>query len=110
MAIIGDSLQARNRKVPVENGRDKFYNQIMVLKRFIPIFLVFLLFSGCSKFPFSKRYGSPPPQTADAVPFDQEALLGKEAFGEILKKENLSLDGQLITIVERVGRQLAAVM
>jgi len=35
--------------------------------------------------------------------------LGEEAFQEILKKENESLDGQLITIVERVGRQLAAV-
>lgn len=35
--------------------------------------------------------------------------MGEEAFQEMLKKEKLSLDGQLITIVERVGRQLAAV-
>ena len=35
--------------------------------------------------------------------------MGEEAFREIIKREKLSLDGQLITIVERVGRQLAAV-
>ena len=43
------------------------------------------------------------------LPVEQETSLGKEAFEEIIRKENLSLDGQLITIVERVGRQLAAV-
>ena len=80
----------------------------MLLKRFIPIFLVVSLFLGCSKYPYSNRYGTPPP-TADALPVEQETTLGKEVFEEILKKENLSLDGQLITIVERVGRQLAAV-
>lgn len=80
----------------------------MSLKRFIPILLAFSLLFGCSKFRFSNRYETPPP-TADALPVEQETTLGKEAFEEILKKENLSLDGQLITIVERVGRQLAAV-
>ena len=80
----------------------------MSLTRFVPLLLVFSLFLGCTKFPYSNRYGSPPP-TADAVPLHQEAALGEEAFGEILKEEQLSLDGQLITIVERVGRQLAAV-
>lgn len=84
----------------------------MMLKRFIPVFLVFALFLGCGKFPFSNRYESPPHSaeySAEAIPFQQEAALGEEAFREILKKEKLSLDGQLITIVERVGRQLAAV-
>jgi predicted Zn-dependent protease len=88
----------------------------MLLKRFIPILLVFALFLGCGKYPFSSRYESPPPTSeysteysADAGALEQETALGKEAFSEILKKENLSLDGQLITIVERVGRQLAAV-
>lgn len=80
----------------------------MLLKRFIPICLVLSLLFGCNKLRFSNRYGTPPP-TADALPVEQETTLGKEAFEEILKKENLSLDGQLITIVERVGRQLAAV-
>lgn len=80
----------------------------MSLKRFIPIFLIFSLFSGCGKFPYSNRYESPQP-SADAIPFQQETALGEEAYREILKKEKLSLDGQLITLVERVGRQLAAV-
>ncbi len=81
----------------------------MLLKRFIPIVLIFSFLLGCGKFPFSNRYESPPPSSADAIPSQQEAALGEEAFQEILKKEKLSLDGQLITIVERVGRQLAAV-
>lgn len=84
----------------------------MLLLRFIPILLVFALLLGCGKFPFSNRYESPPPSSEyseDAIPFEQEAALGEEAFREILKKEKLSLDGQLITLVERVGRQLAAV-
>jgi predicted Zn-dependent protease len=112
VAIIGYSPEARNRKVPVEKRSGKFYNQFMWLMRFISIFLVFALFLGCGKFPFSNRYESPPPSaeySADAIPFEQEAALGEEAFSEILKKEKLSLDGQLITLVERVGRQLAAV-
>ncbi len=110
--MICYSPDARNRKVPVEKRSGKFYNQFMWLKRFIPIFLVFSLFLGCGKYPFSNRYESPPPSTeysADTIPFEQEVTLGKEAFGEIIKKENLSLDGQLIAIVERVGLQLAAV-
>lgn len=84
----------------------------MLLKRFIPIVLVFSLFLGCGKYPFSNRYESPPLSDEyldEAVPVQQEVMLGEEAFQEILKKENVSLDGQLITIVERVGRQLAAV-
>ena len=80
----------------------------MSLKRFIPIFIIFSLFLGCGKFPYSNRYESPQP-SADAIPFQQETALGEEAFRKILKKEKLSLDGQLITLVERVGRQLAAV-
>ena len=80
----------------------------MSFNRFIPIFLIFSLFSGCSKFPYSNRYESPP-QASGALPLQQETALGEEAFQELLKKEKLSLDGQLITLVERVGRQLAAV-
>ena len=80
----------------------------MSLKRFIPIFMIFSLFLGCGKFPYPNRYESPQP-SADAIPFQQETALGEEAYRDILKKEKLSLDGQLITLVERVGRQLAAV-
>lgn len=43
------------------------------------------------------------------IPFDKEVALGEKTYRDILKNEKLSLDGQLITIVERVGRQLAAV-
>jgi predicted Zn-dependent protease len=98
--------------VPVEKCDSKFYNQFMSFKRIIPIFLAFSLLLGCGKYPFSNRYESPPQSdeySDDAVPSEQETALGEEAFREIIKKEKLSLDGQLITIVERVGRQLAAV-
>ena len=84
----------------------------MYIKRIIPILLVFSLFLGCGKYPFSNRYESPPQSdgySGSSVPSDQEVALGEKAFQEILKKNKLSLDGQLITIVERVGQQLAAV-
>jgi predicted Zn-dependent protease len=81
----------------------KFYNQSMLLKRSIPFFLIFSLFLGCVTTPVSER------QSLVLIPFENEVALGEEAYQEILKKETLSLDGQLIEIVERVGRQLAAV-
>jgi predicted Zn-dependent protease len=84
----------------------------MLLTRIIPILLVFSLFLGCGKYPFSNRYETPPPSDEyldEPVPVQQEVTLGEEAFQEIIKKEKLSLDGQLVTIIERVGRQLAAV-
>ncbi len=103
MAIIGHSLLARNRKVLVDNCDGRFYNQLMSRKRFIPIFLIFSLFLGCVTTPVTER------RSLVLISFEQEVALGEEAYNEILKKETLSLDGQLITIVERVGRQLAAV-
>jgi metalloendopeptidase OMA1, mitochondrial len=75
----------------------------MSLKRFIPIFVIISLFSGCVTTPISER------QALVLIPFDEEVALGEEAYRDILKKEKLSLDGQLIALVERVGRQLAAV-
>lgn len=39
----------------------------------------------------------------------QEATLGKQAFGEILKKEKESKDARLVEITRRVGERLAAV-
>ncbi len=83
--------------------RVKFYNQCMSPKRFIPILLVFSLFLGCVTTPISER------SSMVLIPFEKEVALGEEAYRELLKKEQLSLDGQLIEIVERVGRQLAAV-
>jgi predicted Zn-dependent protease len=75
----------------------------MLLKRFIPILLAFSLFLSCVTTPVTER------RSLVLIPFDKEVALGEEAYRDILKKEKLSLDGQLITIVERVGRQLAAV-
>ena len=69
----------------------------MMLKRFIPIFLVFPLFLGCVTTPVTER------RSLVLIPFDQEVKLGEEAYQEILKKEKKSNDGQLIEIVERVG-------
>jgi predicted Zn-dependent protease len=43
------------------------------------------------------------------IPYDEEVALGEEAYRELLKKEKISHDGQLVEIVERVGQQLAAV-
>jgi len=94
--------------VSVEILNGKFYNQSMSIKRILAIFMVFSLLSGCGKLPYSKRYPDAQP-TAEEIPLQQEVVLGEEAFREIIQKETLSLDGQLITIVERVGRQLAAV-
>lgn len=39
----------------------------------------------------------------------QEATMGKQAFGEILKKEKESKDARLVGITRRVGERLAAV-
>ncbi len=101
--MICYSPDARNRKVSVEKRGGKFYNQFMLFKRFIPIFLVFPLFLGCFTTPITER------RSLVLIPFENEVALGEEAYREILKKEKISQDGQLITIVERVGRQLAAV-
>ena len=75
----------------------------MSLKRCISVFIVFSLFFGCVTTPVTER------RSLVLIPFDKEVALGEEAYREILKKEKLSLDGQLITIVERVGHQIAAV-
>jgi len=101
--MICYSPYARNSKVAVEKRSGKFYNQLMLTKYFISIFLVFSLFLGCATAPVTER------RSLVLIPFDKEVTMGEEAYEEILKKEKLSLDGQLIAIVERVGRQLAAV-
>lgn len=75
----------------------------MTHKYFVSIFLVFALFIGCVTTPITER------RSLVLMSFEQEVALGEETYRDILKNETLSLDGQLITIVERVGRQLAAV-
>lgn len=75
----------------------------MSLKHFISAVFVYALISGCVTTPVTER------RSLVLIPFDQEVSLGQQAYENILKKETLSLDGQLITIVERVGHQIAAV-
>jgi predicted Zn-dependent protease len=101
--MICYSPYARNSKVTIENMSIKFYNRLMFPKYFISILLVFSLFLGCATAPVTER------RSLVLIPFDKEVTMGEEAYAEILKKEKLSLDGQLIAIVERVGKQLAAV-
>ncbi len=101
--MICYSPWSRNRKLPIEKPGGGFYNQCMSLKRFIPVFLIFSLLSGCFPRPAAER------DSVMRVPLEQEVAWGEEAYREILKKEKISQDRQLIEIVERVGRQLAAV-
>lgn len=71
-------------------------------KRFVQI-LVLLLIAGCTTTPVSNR------SALILVPFSQEVAMGHQAFDEILQKEKPSQDQELIAIVERVGRRIAAV-
>ena len=43
------------------------------------------------------------------IPFSQEVSMGKEAYTEILSKENETTNVVLKEMVERVGRRIAAV-
>ncbi len=89
--------------MPIEKPGGEFYNQFMSPMRFIPVFLILFLFSGCVTPHIAER------DSMIRVPLEQEVAWGEEAYREILKKEKISQDRQLIEIVERVGRQLAAV-
>ncbi len=69
----------------------------------MPVVLIFSLLLGCVTTPVTGR------RSLVLIPFEKEVALGEEAYREILKKEKISQDPQLTQIVERVGRQLAAV-
>lgn len=75
----------------------------MLPKRWIPVILICSLLLGCVTTPVTGR------RSLVLIPFEKEVALGEEAYREILKKEKISQDPQLTEIVERVGRQLAAV-
>ena len=68
-----------------------------------PIFVLLALIAACVTTPESGK------QAFIMISLSQEATLGKQAFGEILKKEKESKDARLVGITERVGRRLAAV-
>ncbi len=69
----------------------------------MPVVLIFSLLLGCVTTPVTGR------RSLVLIPFEKEVALGEAAYREILKKEKISQDPQLTQIVERVGRQLAAV-
>ena len=89
--------------MPIEKGGSRFYNRPMNIKRWFPVFLLIALFLGCVTTPVTER------RSLVLIPFEKEVALGEEAYREILKKEKVSQDQELIEIVERVGRQIAAV-
>lgn len=89
--------------MPVEKRGNQFYNHCMFPMRLIPAVLIFSLLLGCVQTPFTQR------PSEDRMPVAQEIALGEEAYREIIKREKISQDPQLIEMVERVGRQLAAV-
>lgn len=101
--MICYSPWSRNRKVPIEKPGGGIYNQCMWLKYFIAVFSILFLFSSCVPRSGDER------DSIIRISWEQEVAWGEEAYREILKKEKISQDRQLIDIVERVGRQLAAV-
>ncbi len=70
--------------------------------------LLLMGIAGCVTLPPSQR---PAPVVPEFIrmPYSEEIELGRQAFEELLRKETLSYDGRLVTLVERVGHRLAAV-
>ena len=75
----------------------------MKTKIIASIFVLLALMAACVTTPESGK------QAFIMISLSQEASLGKQAFGEILKKEKESKDARLVGITERVGRRLAVV-
>ena len=75
----------------------------MKTKIIVPIFALLVLVAACVTTPESGK------QAFILMSLSEEANLGKQAFGEILKKEKESKDVRLVGITRRVGERLAAV-
>ena len=75
----------------------------MLNARLITLFLMISTLSGCVTPPATDQ------RSQTLISASREAALGEEIYREILKKEKISQDLQLIAIVERVGQQIAAV-
>ena len=75
----------------------------MKTKIIVPVFILLAFIAACVTTPESGK------QAFIMIPLSQEATLGKQAFGEVLKKEKESKDARLVAITERVGRRLGAV-
>ncbi len=59
--------------------------------------------AACVTTPVSQR------QALILVPFSQEVSLGRQAYGEVLKKEKVSQDAHLTEVVQRVARRIARI-
>ena len=73
----------------------------MKIKIIAPIFVLLALLAACVTTPESGK------QAFIMISPAEEANLGKQAFGEILKKEKESKDARLVAITKRVGERLA---
>jgi predicted Zn-dependent protease len=73
----------------------------MKTKILVPIFVLLALLAACVTTPESGK------QAFIMISPSEEANLGKQAFGEILKKEKESTNARLVAITKRVGERLA---
>lgn len=65
--------------------------------------LVFATLAACVTTPVSQR------QALILIPFSQEVSLGRQAYGEVLKKEKVSEDAHLTEIARRVAKRIARI-
>jgi metalloendopeptidase OMA1, mitochondrial len=75
----------------------------MKTKLKVLIFALLVLVAACVSTPESGK------QAFIMISPNEEAAMGKQAFGEILQKEKESQDARLVGITRRVGERLAAV-
>jgi predicted Zn-dependent protease len=73
----------------------------MKTKIIAPIFVLLALLAACVTTPESGK------QAFIMMSLSEEAKLGNQAFGEILKKEKESTNARLVAITKRVGERLA---
>ncbi len=73
----------------------------MKIKIIAPIFVLLALLAACVTTPESGK------QAFIMMSLSEEANLGKQAFGEILKKEKESQNARWVAITKRVGERLA---
>ena len=82
------------------------YNQDMWKKYLFALLLIGIV--GCGTLPLFQR-SAPSDPGFNGMLYSEEIELGRQVFEELLRKETLSYDGRLVTLVERVGHRLAAV-
>lgn len=76
----------------------------MSLKRLSPwILSAIAALAACVTTPVSQR------QALILIPFSQEVSLGRQAYGEVLKKEKVSEDAHLTEVARRVTKRIARI-